>query len=216
MILRDVASLLSGAALAACSVVGIRGGAEEPAYTVVRTVSPALEIRRYEARIAAETVVAGDERGARGEGFRRLAGFIFGGNEAAASIAMTAPVSTVRSEVAPSETIAMTAPVATARTAEGWRVRFFMPAKYTMETLPRPRDGRVAIVAVPPAVYAVYRYSGSISAEGTAKAQGELRRLLEGSGYAAEGEVVNWFYDPPWTLPPLRRNEAAVLVRGSS
>ena len=216
MILRDVASLLSGAALAACSVVGIRDGTEEPAYTVVRTVSPGLEIRRYETRVAAETVVAGDEGSARSEGFRRLAGYIFGGNHAAASIAMTAPVSTARSKAPSSETIAMTAPVATAQTPEGWRVRFFMPAKYTMETLPRPNDDRVTIVAVPPAVYAVYRYSGSISAESTAKAQGELRRLLEGSGYAAEGEVVNWFYDPPWTLPPLRRNEAAVLVRGSS
>lgn len=211
MILRDVASLLSGAALAACSVVGIRGGTEEPAYAVVRTVSPALEIRRYEARIAAETLVAGDEWSARSEGFRRLAGYIFGGNQAAASIAMTAPVS-----VAPSERIAMTAPVATARTPEGWRVRFFMPATYTLATLPRPNDSRVEIVAVPPAVYAVYRYSGSISAEATARAQRELRRLLEGSGYAAEGEVVNWFYDPPWTLPPLRRNEAAVAVRERS
>ncbi len=211
MILRDVASLLSGAALAACSVVGIRGGTEEPAYTVVRTVSPALEIRRYEARVAAETVVAGDEWGARSEGFRRLAGYIFGGNQAAVRIAMTAPVAT-----AASERIAMTAPVATARTSEGWRVRFFMPATYTMETLPRPRDERVAIVAVPPAVYAVHRYSGSISAASTQAAQGELRRLLEGSGYVAKGEMLNWFYDPPWTLPPLRRNEAAVEVRASS
>jgi hypothetical protein len=39
-----------------------------------------------------------------------------------------------------------------------------------------------------------------------------LRRLLAGSGYTASGDIVNWFYDPPWTLPPLRRNEAAVIV----
>jgi len=26
------------------------------------------------------------------------------------------------------------------------------------------------------------------------------------------GPVVDWFYDPPWTLPWVRRNEVAVPV----
>jgi hypothetical protein len=207
MFFRDVISLLSGVALAACSVVGIRSGTEEPAYAVVQTIGPSLEIRQYGPRLAAETVVPGDEIAARSEGFRRLAGYIFGANHGAAAIAMTAPVST-----APSETIAMTAPVAQAQTPDGWQVRFFMPAKYTLQTLPQPNDPRVTIVTVPPEMYAVYRYSGLISAADVAQAHAELKRLLAGSGYAPEGEVLNWFYDPPWTLPPLRRNEAAVVV----
>jgi len=207
MFVRDVISLLSGVALAACSVVGIRSGTEEPAYTVVQTIGTSLEIRQYGPRLAAETVVPGDEIAARSEGFRRLAGYIFGANHGAATIAMTAPVAT-----APSETIAMTAPVAQAQTPDGWQVRFFMPAKYTLQTLPQPNDARVKIVTVPPEIYAVYRYSGSISAEAVAQAHAELRRLLQGSGYMPQGEVLNWFYDPPWTLPPLRRNEAAVVV----
>jgi hypothetical protein len=207
MILRDVISFVSGVALAACSVVGVRSGTEEPAFTVIQKVGPSLEIRRYDPRIAAETVVPGDEVAARSEGFRRLAGFIFGANHAAATIAMTAPVST-----APSETIAMTAPVAQDRTPEGWRIRFFMPAKYTLDTLPRPNDPRVQIVTVPAETYAVYRYSGTISAQDVARAHAELTTLLAGTGYTASGDVLNWFYDPPWTLPPLRRNEAAVVV----
>lgn len=207
MVLRDVVSFVSGVALAACSVVGVRGGTEEPAYTVIQTVGPSFEIRHYGPRIAAETMVQGDEVAARSEGFRRLAGFIFGANQSAAAIAMTAPVST-----APSETIAMTAPVAQARTPEGWLIRFFMPAKFTMETLPRPNDLRVQIVAVPAETYAVYRYSGTISVEEVARAHSELPRLLAGTGYTASGDVLNWFYDPPWTLPPMRRNEAAVVV----
>jgi hypothetical protein len=207
MSLRGVISLLSGVALAACSVVGIRSGTEEPAYTVVQQISPSLQIRQYGARLAAQTDVPGDEIAARSEGFRRLAGYIFGANQGAATIAMTAPVAT-----APSETIAMTAPVAQAKTPDGWRVRFFMPSKYTTETLPRPNDKRVEIVTVRPETYAVYSYSGLISAEHVADAHAELRRLLAGSGYTASGDIVNWFYDPPWTLPPLRRNEAAVIV----
>jgi hypothetical protein len=35
---------------------------------------------------------------------------------------------------------------------------------------------------------------------------------LAGSKWQPQGEPVAWFYDPPWTLPPLRRNEAAVPV----
>jgi effector-binding domain-containing protein len=87
-----------------------------------------------------------------------------------------------------------------------------MPAKYTLDTLPRPNDPRVEIVTVPPETYAVYRYSGSTSPDDVAHAHAELKRLLAGTGYTASGEVLNWFYDPPWTLPPLRRNEAAVVV----
>jgi hypothetical protein len=207
MFVRDIISLLSGVALAACSVVGIRSGTEEPAYTVVQTIGPSLEIRQYGPRLAAETVVPGDEIAARSEGFRRLAGYIFGANHGAQSIAMTAPVAT-----APSETIAMTAPVAQAQTPDGWQVRFFMPAKYTLATLPQPNDSRVKIVAVPPETYAVYRYTGTISADAVAQAHAELMLLLTDSGYTPQGAVLNWFYDPPWTLPPLRRNEAAVVV----
>ncbi len=212
MFVRDVISLLSGLALAACSVVGIRGGTEEPPYTVLQTIGPSLQIRQYGPRLAAETVVPGDEIAARSEGFRRIAAYIFGANHGAVSIAMTAPVATTPAAAGPSETIAMTAPVAQAKTPEGWQVRFFMPAKYTMATLPVPNDKRVKIVTVPAETYAVYRYSGWISAADVEAAHATLLRLLTGTGWKPQGEVVNWFYDPPWTLPPLRRNEAAVPV----
>lgn len=210
MLLRSVLSVLSGATLAACSVVGIRQGTEEPPYSVVQIIEPDLEIRQYEPRLAAETIVQGDEVEARSEGFRRIAGFIFGGNQTEAKIAMTAPVAT--SQFVSGQQIAMTAPADQARIAEGWRVRFFMPSGYTLDTLPRPNDARVVIVTVPAETYAVYRYSGSISTDNTARAQNELTRKLQGTGWVPTGGVVSWFYDPPWTLPPFRRNEAAVIV----
>ena len=187
--------------------MGIRSGTEEPHYTVVESLG-ALEIREYGPRIAAETTVSGNESSSRSDGFRRLAGYIFGGNSSRASIAMTAPVAQ-----STSQTIAMTAPVVQDQAGPGeWRIRFFMPATYTLETLPRPNDPAVHIVSVPSQTYGVYRYTGSIDATATETARRELLRLLQGSGWSPTGEPVSWFYDPPWTLPFLRRNEAAVTV----
>ena len=38
----------------------------------------------------------------------------------------------------------------------------------------------------------------------------ELDRVLEESNWRAVGEPTTLFYDPPWTIPFLRRNEVAV------
>lgn len=117
------------------TIVGIRTGTKEPPFTVQRRVG-AVEIRRYGARIAAETSVEADEEPARNEGFRRLARYIFSGNTAKATIAMTAPVAQQQGQK-----IAMTAPVATQRGESGdWVIRFFMPSEHTMDTLPIPND----------------------------------------------------------------------------
>ena len=77
-------ALLGSLLLSACSAFGIRSGTEEPRHSVVERLDN-VEIRRYAPRLAAETVVPGDAFNARGEGFRRLAGYIFGATRAAAA-----------------------------------------------------------------------------------------------------------------------------------
>ena len=193
-------AVLASLATAACSVVGVRSGTEEPAYTVVGQAGPA-EIRRYEPRAAAETAVDGSEMAARSEGFQRLAGYIFGRNAGSSKIEMTAPV-------AQSAKIAMTAPVA----QDGSVIRFFLPASLTAETAPRPLDDRVRIVTVPAETVAVLRYPGSTRPDVVAAQQARLIEVLAASPYKAEGAPFSWFYDPPWTLPPFRRNEAVVHI----
>ena len=205
------ARLLSAAAallLGACSVFAVRSGTEEPRFEVLGQQG-ALEIRRYGPRLAAETLVnAEDEEAARREGFRRLAGFIFGGNRGQSRIAMTAPVAQASSP----ERIAMTAPVSAATQADGWTIRFFMPASATRETLPVPNDPRITIVEAPAETLAVLRYSGIPSAAAAAAQRAALRTALATGPWQAAGEPFDWFYDPPWTLPPARRNEAVVPV----
>lgn len=204
-----VASLLGSLLLGACSVVGIRSGAEEPRFDVLDRVG-AIEIRRYAARVAADTSVEANELEARSEGFKRLAGYIFGRNAGSSRIAMTAPVAQGRS-------IAMTAPVAQAPAVAGPEagstIRFFLPSGLTAAAAPRPLDDRVRIIEVPAETVAVLRFSGSTSPEAVAAQKAALLAGLSGTAWAPAGTPFAWFYDPPWTLPPLRRNEAVVVVQ---
>ena len=101
-------ALLGSAALAGCSVFGIRSGYEQPPYEVIADLDGGLEIRSYGPRLAAETTVRGEDRDrAQSEAFGVLAGFIFGGNRENKEVAMTAPVEVE----AASAKIAMTVPV---------------------------------------------------------------------------------------------------------
>lgn len=205
-----LAAVAAALLTSACSTVGVRSGTEEPAFTEVARVG-AVEIRTYGERIAAQTVVTGSSEAARNRGFQRLAGYIFGGNTARTSIAMTAPVA--QAGDGRSQSIAMTAPVAQGAVGQDrWTIQFFMPSEYTMASLPVPRDPSVVLAVVPAETYAVLRFSGLGSARAVAEKEAELDAALTGSGWAAAGDPVVWFYDPPWTLPPLRRNEVAVRV----
>ncbi|BBY56982.1 SOUL family heme-binding protein [Mycolicibacterium sarraceniae] len=187
------------------AIVGIRAGTEEPAFTVEREVD-GVQIRRYGPRVAAETTIGADEESARNQGFRVLAGYIFGANSRKDTIAMTAPVAQQ-----PSEKIAMTAPVATRRTSSGeWVIRFFMPSKYTLETLPTPNDDRVRLVTVPSETVAVLRFTGNIGPDSVATHTDQLVKTLYRNDIETKGDPLAWFYDPPWTLPCRRRNEVVI------
>ncbi len=184
-----------------------RAATEQPAYTVLQR-DGAVELRRYGPRLAAETTVRGDEVSARNKGFQAIAGYIFGGNTGKTPIAMTAPVAQAKAEK-----IAMTAPVAQEPAADGsWRVQFFMPAKYTRATLPTPNNPDVRIVELPAEQFAVLRFSGLAGRTAVAARNKELTDKAAAMGWKVTGPAVVWFYDPPWTLPPMRRNEVALPV----
>jgi hypothetical protein len=204
--MRKLISLAAGLMTAGCSVVGVRGDTEEPRYAVVERIGE-LEIRQYGERAAIETTVDGGELDARANGFRRLAGYIFGNNRMRAKIAMTAPVAQA------SEKIAMTAPVAQRSDGAGrWVIRFYAPASYTVGAMPEPNDKRVSVVTAPPETVAVLRFSGLALAGSVAEHQATLLSDLKATDWKPEGKPFTWFYDPPWTIPFLRRNEVAVQV----
>ena len=162
---------------------------EEPVYRVEKAwEAEQIEIRAYAPRVMAVTGMNEDSDG----GFKVLAGYIFGGN-------------------AEEEKIAMTAPVQQSMAGEK-EMAFMMPAEYTLEDLPQPEDQRVSFLEAPAYTAAVIQFSGWASAEKADENWQQLRRFLIAEGIDITGEPTLNQYNPPWTLPFMRRNEIIVPV----
>lgn len=181
-------------------------GYEAPSYTVERTVG-AAELRLYAPHLLAEVTVQGDQRQAVGLGFRVLAGYIFGGNTTAADVAMTVPVAQ-----RPSEQIAMTAPVAQSGAGQDWVISFMMPARYSRDTLPVPKDDRVRFVETTPERQLVLQFPGRAGTSQLNSQTESLRQIAADAGIMLGAGPYFYFYDDPFTLPWNRRNEVAFVV----
>lgn len=195
--------------VAGCTLFGVRSGYEQPPYKIVDTVGR-VEIRSYGPRLVAQTVVeADDEMSARNAAFRILAAYIFGDNVAKDDIAMTTPVA-----VEPQATkIDMTTPVETSPVDDNrYAMRFFLPSSLTLETAPAPTDPRVQLAVVPENTLAVLGFSGSRRPSAVAARSEALLGLLADMKWRPVGRPFTLFYDPPWTIWFLRRNEVVVSV----
>ena len=162
---------------------------EEPVYQVEKAwEAEQIEIRAYAPRIMAVTGMNEDSD----SGFRVLAGYIFGGNAEEQKIAMTAPVQ---------------------QTMAGEKeMAFMMPAEYALKDLPQPEDQRVSFREAPAYTAAVIQFSGWASAEKADEKWQQLRGFLISEGIDITGEPTLNQYNPPWTLPFMRRNEIIVPV----
>ena len=181
---------------------------EQPKYSVVQSGGN-IEIRDYAPIIVAETEVTGDRRDAIGKGFRIIADYIFGNNTVSKEIAMTAPVTQQGSEK-----IAMTTPVTQQGDGKTWQVRFIMPSKYTMKTLPKPNNVAVTLKEVPSMRIAAIRFSGMGGKENLKRHTDELEAYVRKKGLTPLSPPTYAFYNPPWTLPFLRHNEVLIEVDG--
>lgn len=208
--MRDVLLAAGLLALAGCATTGV----EEPAFSVSLAEGD-FEIRQYAPTIVAETTVGGNAWDARFAGFGPLADYIFAKERDGEKIAMTAPVTQ-----APREKIAMTAPVTqqSAGSGDEWVITFTMPTGYTMQTLPAPANPNVKLVEIPARTMGVLSFTGLATDADMKAAESRLLDHVRRAGMTPTGDVEFAFYDPPWTLAFLRRNEAMVpvVVKSSS
>ena len=196
------------AGLGAVTWSAMASNVETPDYKVY-SKSGNLEIREYGPTIVAEATVEGERDKAIQRGFRIIADYIFGNNLSSAKVAMTAPVTQQSSEK-----IAMTAPVTQQAKGQSWNVRFVMPSKYTMETLPKPVNPEVALIAVPATRFAAIRFSGFASQVSLDAQETKLRAFIAERGLIATNMPQYAFYNAPWTLPFMRRNEIMIEISG--
>lgn len=175
---------------------------EEPSYSTSEKDGN-FEIRDYPSVIAAEVEVSGSGESAANNAFKIIAGYIFGKNVSKTKVAMTVPVT----EKISSEKIAMTIPVVTDKKQQNMIMRFYMPSKYTLETLPEPNDKRIKLIKLPSARYAVIRFSGFGSEKSCVHHEKLLNDFVKNKNLVASEAMVRAFYNPPWTLPFMRRNE---------
>lgn len=182
-------------------------GLEKPTYTVIQEAS-GYEVRQYDSYIVAETVVQSEEYwDALNEGFRIIAGYIFGENASSTSIEMTVPVLTDMKE---GQKIDMTSPVFTETTSATRTVAFVMPSEYTLETLPIPNDERVILREIPSRTLAVRTFSWYASKDRISTQGGKLRAALSQDGRMYEPNTIFAAYNPPLTIPFMRQYEVMV------
>jgi len=166
---------------------------EEPPYEVI-TSEDDFEIRAYEASVVATTVVEVEDYDKSGSvAFNRLGGYIFGDNRKADSD--------------DSEKIAMTAPVIQERSGDGWVATFVMPSEWSRDSLPNPTDPSVELRNVPGRKIASIRYTGLVNEKKLGEQAAKLRKWVESKGLRVVSTHRSARYDPPWTIPFLRRNE---------
>ena len=181
---------------------------EEPEFISIEK-KDAFEVREYQPKLIAQVLVTGTFDSASSKGFRLLADFIFGNNktnEGSKKIDMTAPVVTRDA----SEKIEMTAPVVSEETERGWYISFNMPKQYSKDTLPIPNNPEVKIIDVPSEKYAVITFSGLVREKKYVEMLNLLNEEMRKRNLEPKGPVILARYNPPWTLPFLRRNELMI------
>ena len=167
-------------------------GIETPKYVVVEKYE-GFEIRQYESMIMAQTTInATTYKKSANTGFRRIAGYIFGGNQQKKEIAMTAPVFM--------------------EMGDSTKMSFVMPSQYSLNDLPTPNAKEVNIVKIAPKKYAVLRFSGFASDKKIKKQSEKLLDLLKQNNIETQGNIAYMGYNAPWELFG-RRNEVAVQVK---
>ncbi len=171
----------------------MRSSIETPDYEVLRVLTRKAEIRRYPALILAQTQMEANTYNENSSmGFRRVAGYIFGGNEKGQKIAMTTPV--------------------IMEMGQQTEMAFVMPKQYDMDALPNPSNPQVKIAKQQERTLAVLRFGGySDDAKISEKAQ-ELKALLQKEGIAFKDQLIYMGYNAPWDFIG-RRNEVAFEVQ---
>ena len=177
-------------------LIGTAMAIEEPPFRVLQS-DPPFEHRLYTGFVVAETDVVGDFDAASRSGFRRVAAYIFGDNQA---------------QHGGNRKIEMTAPVTVEPKDQGWRLHFVMPSAESLSSLPKPNNPDIKLRQIPEHAVAVVRFSGFTTQAAVQEQTTKLRSWMSSKQLEASGPPQVARYNDPFTLPWRRRNEILIPV----
>ena len=165
---------------------------ESPKYTLIKSYDD-FEVRQYGSMILAQTVMKSNSyENTSSNGFRTVANYIFGGNEANKKIAMTSPV--------------------IMEMGKDTKMSFVMPKEHSLESLPEPNSDNVELLTVSPKKYAVITFPGYANNKKISKYAKKLLKSLKAEGLETVGNIHFMGYNAPWQVIG-RKNEVAIEVK---
>ena len=166
---------------------------ETQPYQIIK-IEKDYEIRQYpKATMATITMAAKTYKELSSSGFRKLASFIFGGNNANKSIAMTTPVHMDINDSLSS-------------------MSFVMPINYNKDTLPKPNDSSISIKTTAEEYVAAIQFGGYANDDKIKKYRTKLENALKAKGIEYFGNFRFLGYNAPYQFWG-RKNEIIVSVR---
>lgn len=168
---------------------------ETPNFQLIE-VQGEFEIREYDPMIIAMTKVNSTYKEASSTGFRRIANYIFGGNQKKMAIEMTAPV-------------ILDVP----NMNDIYEILFVMPSQHSLEELPAPDQSNIEIKIKELGKTAVIKFGGWATESRTTHYKERLQGFVENSGYSINSDYMVAQYNSPWALPPFRKNEIIVMIK---
>lgn len=206
--MKAILLFLTSILIAGCSIVG-QSKTETAPYQILKSdLEGKIEVRTYESLVLASTTMEGDDRNG---AFRKLFKYITGDNRGAADIAMTTPV-IMAGKKESGTAIPMTTPVFMEDKGDAAMMSFVLPASYTIDTAPKPKNPAVILSEVKDYTVAAIIFSGTLSDKNVVKNRDILMEWLIENKYQATGDYQKAAYNAPFTLPMFRRNEILIPI----
>jgi hypothetical protein len=189
--LRSVSFLVFITAITGCSVFG-NSGVEIAPYTVLQKEEP-YELRHYERLVLVTTPYEDIEE--QRNPFMRLFDYISGANDGTKEIAMTAPVFMDR-QGNTSETMS-----------------FVLPESFSLESAPEPENPAVKLEELKNYTVATVTFNGLLGTENIEEHNELLNQWIAKMELETIGPAKVAGYNPPYTIPWMRRNEVLIPVQ---
>lgn len=164
---------------------------EQHKYTVIKKYKD-FEVRQYETAIFSSVKMPNDTyKESSSQGFRTLAGYIFGGNDKGEKIAMTSPVAM--------------------ELGDSTKMSFMVPSGRSMESLPKPNSSKITFEKQEGKKMAAIEFDGWADDKRIADYTERLRQALKAENIQHTGKFIYLGYNAPFDLVN-RRNEIAVEI----